>query len=400
MNIWKKIVSGSKALAVLLLLPLTIYITNILLIRQLSLSNGELAIVDFLLLLIFLALALFLSVFLSVGRLSKEVIGLRQAIETSGEVVFMTDSAGIIQYVNPEFTRVYGYSAAEVIGKTTPRILKGGQKRPEDYQQFWQTILSKRAMKWEIINKTKDGRLINIEATVNRILDGAGQISGFLAIQRDITRRKQMEQEIQTNYKKLVALEGLKDNLMHMIVHDLNNPLTVVLAGIDYLKGTLKNKMSENDQAISKQVSLASRNMMVMVGNILDINKMEEGKFVLRVEEVDLRQAVIEAYEQMKIYVESEKKALRLELAEDMPKAWIDKDVTMRVLYNFINNAIKYTPQGGIIVVKAHYDQADNNFYLAVKDEGKGISAEYLEKIFEKYVQVDGKEANRGRGLG
>lgn len=123
----------------------------------------------------------------------KKLISLKKAVETSGEVIFLTDQSGMITYVNPEFTKVYGHAASEVLMKTTPRILKSGIMDRENYELFWKTILSKQTVKGEFINKTKDGRMINIEGSANPILDDNGEIIGFLAIQRDITERKQME---------------------------------------------------------------------------------------------------------------------------------------------------------------------------------------------------------------
>jgi PAS domain S-box-containing protein len=125
------------------------------------------------------------------GDLSKFYLGL----ERSGEVVFITDVEGSITYVNPAFEKVYGYSKKEVIGKT-PRILKSDLHSKEFYEKFWDKLVSKETVKQEIINKTKDGRLITVEAHANPILDKDKNIIGFLAIQRDVTERKRIEEEL------------------------------------------------------------------------------------------------------------------------------------------------------------------------------------------------------------
>ncbi|MBI5475665.1 MAG: PAS domain S-box protein [Ignavibacteriales bacterium] len=127
---------------------------------------------------------------------------LRSAVETSGEVIIMTDRDGIITYINPEFTRLYGYQKNEVIGKVTPRILKSGTMDSSAYQSFWQTILAKQTVKGELVNRTKDGQLIYIEGTTNPILDEHGNLSGFLAIQRNISERKHAENALHESEKK------------------------------------------------------------------------------------------------------------------------------------------------------------------------------------------------------
>ncbi|MEK6753686.1 MAG: PAS domain S-box protein [Chloroflexota bacterium] len=133
----------------------------------------------------------------------QELIRLREAVNTSGEVIFMTDRDGLITFVNPEFTRLYGYTAEEVIGKATPRILKSGLLGPQDYQMFWQTLLAKQVFKAEVVNKTKDGLLINVEVSANPVLDEHENIMGFLAIEKDITARKRAEEEIKKQLDEL-----------------------------------------------------------------------------------------------------------------------------------------------------------------------------------------------------
>lgn len=144
-----------------------------------------------------------------------EMALMKAAVEASGEVVFMTDQDGIITYINPEFTRLYGYQAFEVIGKTTPRILKSGMMLPQDYESFWEGLLNKQVVKREFINKCKDGKLVTIESTANPITGENDDIVGFLAIQRDITERKRAEQALETAHLfQQTIIDGIADPIM------------------------------------------------------------------------------------------------------------------------------------------------------------------------------------------
>jgi len=125
-----------------------------------------------------------------------ELLRLRKAVEASGEVVFLTDSDGTIRFVNPAFTKLYGYDAEEVVGLTTPRILESGKMPSAFYEGFWKALLAKESVTKEFINRTKDGRLIPVSASANAIVDDKGEIVGFLAIQRDITTEKQAAKEL------------------------------------------------------------------------------------------------------------------------------------------------------------------------------------------------------------
>ena len=129
-------------------------------------------------------------------REQEELIRLREAVETTGEVVFTTNAEGTFTYVNPEFTRIYGYASAEVVGKATPWILRSGLMDRATYDEFWNELRSKRVFRGELINKTKDGRLITAEGSASPIVGKDGSVLGYLAIQRDVTDRRQVEEAL------------------------------------------------------------------------------------------------------------------------------------------------------------------------------------------------------------
>jgi PAS domain S-box-containing protein len=131
-----------------------------------------------------------------------ELRRLRLAIEASGEIIFTTDPSGTFTYVNPEFERVYGYGFAEVVGRTTPRILKGGTTVREQYVSFWTELTEKRIIRRQFINRTKDGALLNIECSANPIVGDSGEVVGFLAVQRDITEQKQIAAALEESERR------------------------------------------------------------------------------------------------------------------------------------------------------------------------------------------------------
>lgn len=120
---------------------------------------------------------------------------LSRAVDTSGDVVFLTDRDGVIQSINQQFTVLYGYQADEVVGNVTPRILKSGKYDQQFYSDAWNQLLGGEVVRCELINRSKDGRLLEIEETITPFTNKRGEIAGFLAIQRDITQRKRAEEE-------------------------------------------------------------------------------------------------------------------------------------------------------------------------------------------------------------
>ena len=154
------------------------------------------------------------------------LLKLNLAIKNSGDVIFITDKDGIITFINPEFTKMYGYTADEIVGKTTPRILKSGDFKKEEIEYFWNAILSKQELPpSQYRNKCKNGKLIDIESSADTIVDDNGEIIGFLAIQRDITERKRAEQiqQVILNISNATQTDNDLEETLQIIQKELGN---------------------------------------------------------------------------------------------------------------------------------------------------------------------------------
>lgn len=165
-----------------------------------------------------------------------ELIKLRKAIDASGEVIFLTDREGVITFANPEFTALYGYETEEIVGKVTPRILKSGLMVDQEYAQHWDKLIGGQVVKRELVNKCKDGTFVTVDSTSNPMFDKSGDIIGFVAIQRDITQRKQAEKEIEQRSKELTILNTIAETVSRSLDLDriLNSAVDEVLK-MDFL---------------------------------------------------------------------------------------------------------------------------------------------------------------------
>ena len=170
----------------------------------------------------------------------EELLKFKLGLERSSDAIFITDTTGRIVYVNPAFEKIYGFSQAEAIGHT-PRILKSGVLSPEAYKQFWATLLAKEVVAGELINKTKDGRMITIEGSNNPIVDEAGNVIGFLGTHRDITDRKRAEAELERRAVQLQTASEVSraaasilnlDELLPMIVELVRERFGLNYAGV------------------------------------------------------------------------------------------------------------------------------------------------------------------------
>ncbi len=158
-----------------------------------------------------------LSLALENARLFQEAQKFKLGIDRTDNAVFITDPEGVIQYVNPGFEKVYGFKSEEALGKT-PRIIKSGVIPDEQYKYFWGTLLNGGTVSGELINKTKDGRIIPIAGTNSPILDESGKILGFLAVHQDISERKKNEEALAKSEADLRALFSSMEDIV--LVYD------------------------------------------------------------------------------------------------------------------------------------------------------------------------------------
>lgn len=188
---------------------------------------------------------------LETRRAEQELLKFRLGIEQSTDAIFITDIEGKILYANRAFESVYGFSREEVIGQT-PRILKSGLVPAAQYQEFWNRLLSKQVVAGEIVNKTKDGRLVPIEGANSPIVDDEGNILGFLAVHRDITERKQALEAIQRRTEDLAILNEfgrtlavtLKEQEVYETIYEYTGKLMDVTNFFIGLLDKQKNELS------------------------------------------------------------------------------------------------------------------------------------------------------------
>lgn len=324
---------------------------------------------------------------------------LNYAVEATSEVVFMTNKDGVFTFVNPAFTAVYGYQADEVIGKVTPRILKSGNMKQTDYEYFWNELLNKRVVQGEFINQTEDGRKINVEGSANAIIDQSGEVIGFIAIQKDITRRKQIENELVAAKETAEVSDRLKSAFLSNMSHEIRTPMNGILGFAELLQDTdlTEEEMQEYVQAI--QVS--GKRMLNTINSIIDVSKIESGLIKVDINETNINEAVEIIYKFFK--PEADNKNLDFTFETGLPSGMAlirtDNEMVYGVLTNLVKNAIKFTNSG---TIKFGYEKKGNFLEFFISDTGKGIEKDQHEIIFERFRQ--GSESyNRGyegSGLG
>jgi PAS domain S-box-containing protein len=328
-----------------------------------------------------------------------EIRKLNRAVEATSEVVFVTDKEGIITYVNPAFTAVYGHKADDVIGKVTPRILKSGLLDDSAYMDFWQQLINNRVVIGELINKTKDGRNIHIEGSSNAIVNEGGEIEGFIAIQKDITKRKQIEEELVHAKEKAEESDRLKSAFLANMSHEIRTPMNGILGFAALLKEP--NLTSDELQEYTQTIQISGERMLNTINSIIDVSKIESGLIQVDINEANLNERIEFIYRFFK--PEAENKGLQFSFKTGLPpgEAVIrtDNEKVYGILTNLIKNALKFTYNGS---VEFGYEKKGDNLEFFVKDTGIGIKQNQTEIIFDRFSQAS-ESLNRGfegSGLG
>lgn len=322
---------------------------------------------------------------------------LSQAIEQSPVSIVITDATGAIEYVNPNFTRVTGYSLEEVKGQN-PRLLSSGETPPETYSDLWNAITTGGEWRGLFHNQRKDGTRFIERAAVSAIRDASGAITHYVAVKEDITEQLALEDQLRQS-QKLEALGRLAGG----VAHDFNNMLSIVIGFAELAQervgsGELHDDLAEIKKAAERSAALVSQLLafarrQVIEPVVLDLNERVAGSRKM------LERLVGESID------------LRVTLAPDLWPIRIDPGQVDQVLANLVVNARDAIAGTGRIVIETDNVFVDDAYaalhveatpgdhvMLAVSDSGVGMPPEIQARIFEPFFTT--KPAGVGTGLG
>lgn len=324
---------------------------------------------------------------------------LSRAVEQSADTVVVTNCHGIIEYVNPAFEALTGYSRDEVCGKT-PRILKSGEQGPEVYQEMWKTILAGNVYRGILVNRKKNGELYSVEESISPVRDAAGRITHFIANGRDLTERVRLEAELR-QAQKMDAIGQLAGG----VAHDFNNLLTIITSYSELaLDGVPEESPLENKL---QEILLAARRAAELTRQLLAFSRKQPQ--ALRV--ADLNRVIGDVAKTLPRLI-GEDIEFTFTPSEGLGRVRVDPVQIEQILMNLAANARDAMPQGGHIRIEtadvtlddgyAHHKHAviplGRYVQITVSDDGTGIAPEHLPHIFEPFYTT--KPLGEGTGLG
>ena len=331
-----------------------------------------------------------------------ELRKLSRATEDSPASVVITDKSGMIEYVNPTFTEVTGYTTDEAIGKN-PRILKSGNLPSSFYEGLWNTILAGDIWRGDLINRRKDGTDFWESASISPIKNDDGDISHFVAVKQDITDRKKMEEALIQARQAADDASKAKSDFLANMSHEIRTPMNAVI-GMTHL--ALKTDLSTKQRDYLSKIQSSARSLLGIINDILDFSKIEAGK--LDMESVDFNlDEVMENLANLITVKAQEKKGLEVlfDVAADVPRNLNGDSLRLgQILINLGSNAVKFTEAGEIVFSCELVNRNDEQVTLkfAVTDTGIGLNDEQVDKLFTSFSQADTSTTRKygGTGLG
>ncbi|VAW99491.1 diguanylate cyclase/phosphodiesterase (GGDEF & EAL domains) with PAS/PAC sensor(s) [hydrothermal vent metagenome] len=327
---------------------------------------------------------------------------LSRAVEQSPAPVILTNTDGVIEYVNSKFTELTGYTAAEAIGNN-PSILKSGETNSEEYRDLWETIDSGKEWHGLFHNRRKNGELYWEYTTISPIRNPDGEITHFLAIKEDITEKRRLENEVKQRNRELAQAQALAvvGRMSSMIAHDLRNPLSSIKMGLQIFGKRVdkQHEQSWNEEAKElRQIALEQvRYMENILADLLQFSRPD----ALNSEWLSINKLLDLTVSTTEKNIKEHKAKVTTDYQAKLPMVYGDATKLRQVFSNLILNALQATEnieRKPEIRIKTSMELLNSKMKVKVEfsDNGLGLDSEQADILFEPFYTTKAK----GTGLG
>ena len=327
-------------------------------------------------------------------------------VESSNDAIISKTLDGRITSWNAAAQVLFGYEAEEIIGQPVQSLI------PRDRQDEEMRILVSlaqgvRVPAFDTVRRAKDGRLIEVSLTISPVRDAAGTIVGASKIVRDITQRRQAEQarlkveQLEAENRLIQQANRFKSQFLANMSHELRTPLNAIIGFSDLMLAGKVSPDSPKQRTWLGYISGSGHHLLHLINDILDLSKVESGKFEFFPEPVDLPRLVRDVVDILRAGIERKGIAVRADFEPGLDTIVLDPARLKQVLYNYLSNAIKFTPNAGHIAIRVTAN-GEEHFLLEVEDTGIGIAADQLPRLFTEFEQIDAgrNKQQQGTGLG
>ncbi|WP_307419607.1 sensor histidine kinase [Azospirillum rugosum] len=353
-------------------------------------------------------------------RLARASRRIRGILDSMVDAVVTIDAHGRIETFNPAAERMFGHAEAEVLGKSVNLLLPEPMHADHDRSMAGyrpdagsRIIGSDR----EVLAVRRDGSTFPITLAVSAVrLEGRledeagsrGEEGGqcvFVGVIRDITKRKQQEAELLASKSQAEMANRAKSEFLANMSHELRTPLNAIIGFSEILDSEFFGKLNDRQKACAKDIHDSGKHLLDIVNAVLDMSKIEAGRYELTEEVVDPAEALAQCLMMVRDRAQDARVDLRNGITDgpagELPAVWLDRRAFKQVVLNLLSNAVKFTPDGGRVTLSARVEE-DGSLAVSVADTGIGIAPEFMEHLFQPFRQADNTVSRtfEGTGLG
>jgi len=329
----------------------------------------------------------------------------RGLIESNIDALMTTDPLGIITDVNRQMAEITGRAREDLIG--TP--FKDYFTDPQRAEDAIRKVLSDdRVTNYELTLRAKDGKetVVSYNATTFRGADG--RLRGVFAAARDITEHKALEEQLRKKnvelveqYQRVQEANRLKSEFLANMSHELRTPLNGIIGFAELMHDAKVGPVSADQKEYLGDILTSSKHLLQLINDVLDLAKVEAGKMEFRPESLDVERVLGEVRDVVRTMAAQKRIRIEADIAPGLADIASDIGKLKQVLYNYLSNALKFSPDEGRVMVRVSPEGADE-FRIEVEDHGIGIKAEDMNRLFVEFQQLDASTAKKypGTGLG
>ena len=305
-----------------------------------------------------------------------------------------------ILYVNPAFGRITGYETQEVIGQPL-RFLQGRGTPQDQVERLERALIQRRAANLLLRSQRKDGKPFWNDMHVNPILEDGGHVAHFVAFITDASPRIRAEENLREAKHVAEIANRAKSDFLANVSHELRTPLNAIIGFSEIMQMQMFGAIGHKQYAAyADDIHSSGKHLLSIINDILDLSKIEAGRYQLHVEPVDLEDTFEDCARLVRERAENAGLQVVRRIDPATPRLIADKRAVKQILINLLSNAIKFTPEGGKVQVRA--ELKGEVIEIAVADTGIGIPPEQIDNALSAFGQVDNPftRSQEGTGLG